>query len=273
MNFDAVLDALGSNVQQPENTYVGADGFLHCATCHARTQTRVVVEALGIDKIVPCACDCRVKEIAAEKMRKNQEEFERRRRICFSETNMAAWTFENDDRQNEKLSDAMRRYVDGFSRYMKEGKGLLLHGDVGTGKTYFAACIANRLIDRGYFVQVTNFARLSNQIQGTFEKQDLIDKLNDNHLIVIDDLGAERKSEYMQEMVYNIIDSRYRSGKPFIITTNLTIDEIKKPQDVSYARIYDRILQRCFPVEMKGVSRRRQEVRETYLDMKNELGL
>lgn len=271
--LEAMLDAIGNKVTSSDREYIGADGFKHCCVCHAKTQTRVVIEALGIDKIVPCICECKRKERADEEMRKKQEEYDRKRRICFAETNMSSWTFENDDRQNPKLSDAMQRYVEGFSKYMKEGKGLLLHGDVGTGKTYFAACIANRLIDRGYAVQVTNFARLSNQIQGTFEKQELIDSLNENHLIVIDDLGAERKSEYMQEMVFNIIDSRYRSGRPFIITTNLTIDEIKKPQDVSYARIYDRILQRCFPVEMKGVSRRRQEVRETYLDMKNELGL
>lgn len=271
--FEAALNAIGSKVPLSDNAYMGADGFLHCSVCHAKTQTRIVVEALGIDKIVPCICDCKMKEVAAENMRKKQEEYDRKRRICFAETNMASWTFENDDRKNSIISDAMQRYVDGFSKYMKEGKGLLLHGTVGTGKTYFAACIANRLIDRGYNVLMTNFARLSNQIQGTFEKQELIDSLNDYHLIVIDDLGAERKSEYMQEMVFNIIDSRYRSGRPFIITTNLSIDEIKKPQEVSYARIYDRLLQRCFPIEVSGVSRRRQEVKDTYLNMKSELGL
>ena len=271
--FGAMVDAISENVPPSEGEYMGADGFLHCSVCHAKTQTRVVVDALNIDKVVRCICDCKKKELAAEEMRKKQEEHERKRRICFAETNMASWTFENDDRKNPALSDAMQRYVDGFAKYMQENKGLLLHGHVGTGKTYFAACIANRLIDRGYDVLMTNFARLSNQIQGTFEKQELIDSLNDYHLIVIDDLGAERKSEYMQEMVFNIIDSRYRSGLPFIITTNLLIDEIKKPQDVSYARIYDRILQRCFPVEVNGTSRRRQEVKDTYLDMKNELGL
>lgn len=271
--LNAVVDALSQNVPASENEYIGADGFLHCSVCHAATQTRVVVDALNIDRVVRCICDCKKQELAAEEMRKKHEEHDRKRRICFAETNMASWTFENDDRKNPTLSDAMQRYVDGFAKYMQDNKGLLLHGHVGTGKTYFAACIANRLIDRGYDVLMTNFARLSNQIQGTFEKQELIDSLNDYHLIVIDDLGAERKSEYMQEMVFNIIDSRYRSGLPFIITTNLLIDEIKKPQDVNYARIYDRILQRCFPIEVNGTSRRRQEVKETYLDMKNELGL
>ena len=91
--------------------------------------------------------------------------------------------------------------------------------------------------------------------------------------MIIDDLGAERKSEFMQEQVFNIIDSRYRSGLPFIITTNLTADEIKKPQDVGYSRIYDRILERCHPVEVTGASRRRQNVKDTYFDVKEKLGL
>lgn len=271
--YGLMVGALNDSIPQSEKEYMGADGFLHCAVCKVPTQTRVVVEALGIDRIVRCACSCSVKRLAEEEMRKRQEEYERKRRICFAETNMARWTFENDDQQNITLSEAMKRYADGFSKYMKESKGLLLYGPVGTGKTYFAACIANCLIDKGYDVLMTNFARLSNQIQGTFEKQDVIDDLNDYHLIVIDDLGAERTSEYMQEMVFNIIDSRYRSGLPFIITTNLPMDEIKKPQDRNRARIYDRILQRCFPVEVTGASRRRQEVKDTYLTMKNELGL
>lgn len=268
-----MIDTLSESVLVPDNEYIGADGLTHCAVCHDVTQTRVVVEALNIDRVVRCCCSCKRREAEEYETRQRQEEVERRRRTCFNVTNMADWTFENDDRQNEKISDAMRKYADNFSKYLENGKGLLLHGPVGTGKTYYAACIANRLIDRGYKVLVTNFARLSNQIQGTWEKQDVIDDLNDFHLLVIDDLGAERSSEYMQEQIFNIIDSRYRTGKPFIVTTNLSMDEIKKPQNISTSRIYDRLLQRCFPVEVTGASRRRQEVKETYHDMKNELGL
>ncbi|MBQ9943795.1 MAG: ATP-binding protein, partial [Clostridia bacterium] len=206
--------------------------------------------------------------------KKRQQEHERKRRICFAETNMADWTFSNDDRKNEKLSDAMSNYAQKFSEFRSTGKGLLMYGTVGTGKTYYAACIANALIDRGYSVLMTNFARLTNIIQGKFEgKQEYIDGLNDYDLLVIDDLGTERSSEYMQEMVFNIIDSRYRSGLPFIITTNLTADELKKPEERAYKRIYDRILERSFPVEVSGVSRRRTALKETHADVKAMLGL
>lgn len=268
-----MVDAISSNVQAPpEGVYMGMDGFLHCQICTEKVETEV--ELFGVKKRVRCICSCRQKELNAHKDREKREEQERKRRICFAETNMKDWNFANDDRRNEKLSDAMQNYVKNFTEFRKDGKGLLLHGTVGTGKTYFAACIANALIDNGYSALMTNFARLTNQIQGMFDgKQEYIDSLNKYTLLILDDLGAERKSEFMQEMVFNIIDARYRSGLPFIITTNLTTDEIKKPQEIGYSRIYDRILERCFPVEVSGTSRRRQNVRETFHETKEILGL
>lgn len=175
---------------------------------------------------------------------------------------------------NARLTQAMQNYVDNFSAMLKDGKGLLLHGTVGTGKTYAACEVANALIDKGYPVLVTNFARLTNTLQGMFDgKQEYIDSLNKFALIVIDDLGAERKSDFMQEMVYNIIDSRYRAELPMIVTTNLAMDEIKSTESIGNARIYDRVLERCFPIEVSGASRRRKAVRESYNDMKDLLGL
>lgn len=270
--YEALVESISDNVPHADREYMGDDGLLHCAVCHRAVQTRV--EFAGIKKTVRCICDCKLKEMKQQEEKQRQEALERKRRICFAETNMADWTFENDDRKNPTLSNAMVRYAEQFKDFKKDSKGLLLFGTVGTGKTYYAACIANRLIDHGYSVLMTNFARLTNKIQGMYEgKQEFIDSLNDYTLLIIDDLGAERKSEFMQEMVFNIIDSRYRSGLPFIITTNLTADEIKKPQEVSYQRIYDRILERCFPIEINGVSRRRTTLKDTHADTKAMLGL
>ena len=86
--YKAMVDAISANVQKPASEYMGADGFLHCSVCKAQTQTRVVVEALGINKVVRCVCDCVVKQQAEEEMRRRQEEFDRKRRICFAETSL-----------------------------------------------------------------------------------------------------------------------------------------------------------------------------------------
>lgn len=272
--MDMMVEQISGSVPKPENEYVGEDGLLHCSICHRKTEMMACVPALGINRKVRCICDCRKKEIEERENRDRLEELERQRRKCFAETNMASWTFEADDGKNQKLSGVMKNYVKNFTIFKQESKGLLLYGTVGTGKTYFAACIANALIDEGYSVLMTDFRRLTNQIQGMFEgKQEFIDSLNRYTLLILDDLGAERKSEYMQEMVYTIIDSRYRSGLPFIITTNLTADELKKPQEVGYSRIYDRILERCHPVKVEGESRRRESLKSNFAETQKLLGL
>lgn len=271
MDMSTLLNQISDNVPHAASEYVGKNGLLHCSVCHKPVQTKV--EFMGIEKTVRCICDCRKKEMDAWDDRQQQEANQRKRQICFADTNMASWNFEKDDQKNPKLTAAMKNYVKQFTEFKAEGKGLLLYGTCGTGKTFFAACIANALLDEGYTVQMTNFARLTNQLQGTFEKQEIIDELNRKSLVIIDDLGAERKSEYMQEQVFNIIDARYRSGLPLIITTNLTADEIKKPQEIGYARIYDRILEKCIPVAVEGTSRRRQSVREHLAEDKKKLGL
>lgn len=272
--FAQILDNAAEKAAEAsgDKYYIGEDGLKHCSMCNAAVQVEITV--FGITKIVPCICKCEVRRMEAEKEQQRREEIERRRRTCFSETNMAKWTFENDDRQNPKLSEAMERYADQFKEFRRSGQGLLLSGGCGTGKTFFAACIANRLIDNGYRVLVTNFARLSNQLQGMFEgKQEYIDDLNRYDLLVLDDLGAERKSEYMQEMVFNIIDSRYRSGLPMIITTNLSASELYQPQDVGRARIYDRLAERCIAIPVTGNSRRKEQQKAGLDDMRAKLGL
>lgn len=271
--INSVIESISQRVPKAEAEYMGEDGLLHCSKCHHKTETRIKHPFTGEEKTVRCVCACKT-DMDEFKERQKKEELERRRRICFAESNMFNWTFENDDGKNEKLSNAMKNYVKNFADFKKDGKGLLLYGTVGTGKTYFSACICNALIDEGYSCLMTNFARLTNSIQGTFDgKNEFIDSLQKYTLLVIDDLGAERKSEFMQEQVFSIIDARYRSGKPFVITTNLTADEIKKPQEVGYSRIYDRILERCFPIAVNGESRRRQEVKDSYFDIKEKLGL
>lgn len=255
--------------------YIGENGLLYCGKCHTKKQTEVML--FGTIRRPMCLCKCETEKRDREEAERKQADFERRiknlRRVGFPESNMQEWTFENDDMQNSRITNAMKKYVENFEEMKKQSKGLLLYGSCGTGKTYAACEVANALIDKGYPVLVTNFARVINALQATFEKQEYIDSFNRYPLLVIDDLGIERNTEFAKEQVFNIIDSRYRAGLPMIITTNLSIDKIKKPDDIENGRIYDRILERCFPIEVAGQSRRRQAVRESYEDMKNLLEL
>lgn len=150
-------------------------------------------------------------------------------------------------------------YVDHWPEMKKEGTGLLIWGDVGTGKSFFAGCIANALLEQTVPVLMTNFARILNSLTGIYseDRNQFIESLNQYSLLIIDDLGMERKSEFANEQVFNVIDSRYRSKKPLIVTTNLTLDEMKCQDELSRVRIYDRILERCVPVKINN-----QNIRE-----------
>ena len=271
---EMVNKSIVANPQQ-DGDYIGDNGLLYCGKCNTPKQTEV--KTLGKVWRPHCVCKCRAEELEAEKNARKQRDFDDRvkelRRVGFPDAEMREWNFANDDMENEQITKAMKRYVENFPELKKQGKGLLLYGNVGRGKTYAACEVANALIDKGYSVLVTNFSRVLNKLQSTFEKQEYIDSLNDFALLVIDDLGIERSTEYAKEQVYNVIDSRYRAGKPMIITTNLSMENIKKPADIENGRIYDRIIERCFPIEVTGSNRRHKAVRESYGDMKDLLGL
>ena len=274
--FENIIDTCNANTKTNAGDYVGEDGLLYCGKCNTKKQVEFTI--FGKVRRPMCLCKCEQERLEKEEAERKKREFEekvkRYRRLGFPESDMHKWNFENDDQSNPKLAGIMQRYVDNFLELRKQGKGLLLHGSVGTGKTYAACEAANALINKGYPVLVTNFARITNTIQGMYEgKQEYIDSLNEFQLLVLDDLGAERDSAYMQEMIYNIIDSRYRAGLPMIITTNISIEQIKKTDNMERMRIYDRILERCFPVEVTGGSRRRQIVRDNYKNMKELLGI
>lgn len=262
-------------IKTNEGDYV-VDGLLYCGNCNTPKQCRV--ELFGQERTPFCICKCQQEKLAAEeaerKRRERQQKIEKMRKMGFPESEMSKWNFAADDSGESKVSRIAKNYVENFEQLRARGKGLLFYGSVGTGKTFYAACIVNSLIDRGYPCMITNFARLVNTIQGMYDgKQAYIDGLNRFDLLVIDDLAAERDTDYMSETVQTIIDSRYRAGLPTIVTTNLTAEEIKNPADIKKQRTYSRLLEMCIPVEINGADRRRKKLKEDYAEFNNLLGL
>ena len=79
----------------------------------------------------------------------------------------------------------------------------------------------------------------------------------------------ERGTEYGLEQIYNVIDSRYRSGKPLIVTTNLPLTDLQNPQDTAHARIYDRLLAMCAPIRFTGENFRKVTAQDKLAKLKN----
>ena len=252
-----------------EGDYLDEEGFLMCGKCHTRKQHDITLPAFGgqSERVVRVgiACECRNKEIEAERAAEERRQFLQRmevlRRDGITDPAYIQYTFNQDDNRNPEVSEVCRRYVENWDEMFKENIGILFYGGVGTGKSFMACCIANALIEKLVPVSVTNFPRILNALQSFGfgeERQEFIDKLQRYKLLVIDDLGVERDTSYSTEQVYNIIDTRSRSGMPLIITTNLSMDDLKNPPSLAHSRIYDRVLEMC-PIRLKlvGESRRK----------------
>ena len=187
------------------------------------------------------------------------------KRRGFTDQTMREWTFENDNGENPQTATA-HRYVEKWEREYAENLGCLFWGSVGTGKSYLAGCIANALMEKEipvYMTKIpvymTNFAHILNDLAASFEgRNEYISRLFRYPLLIIDDFGMERGTEYGLEQFYNVIDSRYRSKKPLIVTTNLTLNELHHPQDTAHARIYDRLLEMRPPILFTGGNFRRK---------------
>lgn len=247
--------------------YYDDEGFLCCGKCHTRKQHEITLPADGDGterKVrVGIACKCQAAVLEAEERERERKDFEQRmealRRDGITDPAYLQYTFAQDDRRNPDVTDVCLRYVQNWKEMKAENIGILFYGDVGTGKSFLACAIANALLGRLVSVSVTNFPRLLNAIQGTFdeERQRRIDSLQRYSLLVVDDLGVERDTAFSVEQVYNVIDTRARSGKPVIITTNLSMKDLQNPPSLAYKRIYDRVLEMC-PIRLKMVGESRR---------------
>ncbi len=241
---------------EPED-YIGEDGLLYCGSCRQPKEAYFPEgkTLFGRDRH-PKECDCqrkrREEREAADWEQKHREEVERLKRIGFTDPAMREWTFGNDNGKCPQMEKA-RRYVEQWEQIEDGNHGLILWGSVGTGKSYLAGCIANALMEKEISVCMTNFALILNDLAASFkDRNEYISRLCSFPLLILDDFGMERGTEYGLEQVYNVVDSRYRSRKPLIVTTNLTLEELQNPEDTPHARIYDRLIEMCTPSALPG---------------------
>lgn len=263
MNVTSTLDAIAAAADLANPAKAGdyeKDGLLYCGKCNGQKQI-VVPWPDGTNHKVGCLCKCAKAALDAAEQRRKAEEEQRRinalRVNGIQDKALRACTFDNSF--NLPMIGKARRYVDKWSQMLDENIGLLMWGDTGNGKTYAAACIANALIDKGVPVLSTSFGKILSAVTGMFadERVAYIESLQEFPLLILDDLGAERQSQFALETVYTVIDNRYKAKLPVIVTTNIPLAELKNAPNMDYQRIYDRLLEMCVPLHFTGESLRK----------------
>ncbi len=249
------------DIFQPERAvedYINPeDGLLYCGKCHTPKQKKFDNGLVfGNLKTHPILCQCAAEQ--KEKEDAERREFARKNMIqqlrmeAFRDVPAALWRFESS-RMTHQLEMA-QRFVQHWDEFRKDGMGLLLFGDVGTGKSYAAGCVANALIEQGRSVLFVCLGDIVNHMQGCYgsEREDYTKSLLKPELLILDDLGAERNTSFGKEQVFDVINKRTLSGKPMIVTTNIPLHIMQNATDTGERRIYDRILAVCTPIRFDG---------------------
>lgn len=266
-----ILQNENNDPEKMDSYYRGEDGLLYCSVCHEPKEERYPdgLRLLGKFDKHPRRCACeRARQEKAEQEKEEQrhiQEVERLRRICFADRSQCNMTFAESTVVSSRL-ETCRRYVEYWDTVRENNFGLLLWGNVGTGKSYLAACIANALIEREVSVRMLNFGQILNA--GFEEKARILGDLAKYGLLILDDFGMERSTEYGQEIIFQVIDNRYQSRKPMIITTNLSLNSLKSPRDLEHERIYGRILEACIPIHFDGENLREKARLQKVRDFK-----
>ncbi|HWC86828.1 MAG TPA: ATP-binding protein [Solirubrobacteraceae bacterium] len=149
---------------------------------------------------------------------------------------------------------AVRRYANSIDERLDAGRGLWFMGPVGTGKTTLAMLVSKAAISAGRSVAIYSLPRLLNEIREThrFERShvDLLDRLTAVDLLHVDDVGAERSTDWVLEELYSIVNARYEDGRSMVITTNI-LDRAELCEQIT-ERTVSRLTEMCDQIPVRG---------------------
>jgi len=152
--------------------------------------------------------------------------------------------------------DAMTGEEIGVSKHLK--KGLFLKGITGSGKTHTLYAVRSVVANWGKATRVENWVKLLYEMRkDNFSKTDsIINQMIESQYIFIDDIGAEKMSEWNEEILYMIINEAYTNERNLFITTNLSDEDFLKKYG---ERLVSRISSMCLEITMPEKDRRTEE--------------
>jgi DNA replication protein DnaC len=164
------------------------------------------------------------------------------------------------DPQKRAVLQAVRAYIDELDARIAAGRGLWIEGDVGTGKTTLAMLVSKLAIEAGRSVAIYSLPRLLARIRRTYDADaselsylQFFERLTSVDLLHIDDLGAEKRSDWVLEQLYAIVDERYATNRSIIVTTNMEVAELEEQIG---RRTVSRLAEMCETLPMYGDDRR-----------------
>lgn len=170
-------------------------------------------------------------------------------------------TFVTND-ANKNAYQKCKNYADKFPH--DDGQGLILIGGYGTGKTHLAVAILHELLRKDVAALFATVPELLEEIRKTFggdkgsAKSNLLHSIKTAKFLILDDLGAEKATDWVREQLFMIINARYEDMLPTIITSNLLIDELEKQIG---ARTVSRIIEMCEGVIFDGDDYRKNKLK------------
>ena len=233
---NAIAAAAQSRFSMRSTDYI-KDGLVYCGVCNGPRQMPFN------GAIVPCMCKCDMEQLEREKQRREAQRV--RDAIKHSplyDNVFDRACFDRDSFPDSAPSKICREYVAKWGQM--ENQGLMLYGDTGSGKSFYAACVVNALRRKGVTAQMCSVTRLLMSLDA-WERDPIIDAIKSVPLVVFDDLGAERSTDYQLEKLFSVVDARIQSGRPLIVTTNLTPTQLQEPDTLQKRRIYSRLWEAC----------------------------
>ena len=168
-------------------------------------------------------------------------------------------TFSNFEKDRDRDAyDASVAYANDEELFFKRRNGLIYYGTPGSGKTHLAAAIANDFASKGIPVLFGTFVDHLERIRAEFDgggANDYLNEMENINLLVIDDLGQEKDSEWVRQTLYQVVNRRYERMLPTVITTNLSQDGLANHLGHP---VYSRLYEMCGTIEM-GASDYRME--------------
>ena len=189
---------------------------------------------------------------------------------------MIDFTFDNSKLEYVQIC---KKYAENAEKMFNDGSGLLLYGDVGTGKTHLAVTIAAHIFDE-HSIHFSNLQNLfvSYYAKSFEEREYWLRKYVNCDFLIIDDFGVENLTDSYYQILFSILNGRLLANRPIILTTNQGLESFKGNASIKESRLNSRILEVCYPVKVQGKNWRQEKSKDRHKTMsdflkpKNERG-